>query len=465
MFWGLRSFAVNRRLLICVFAGFSSGLPLFLLIQLVPAWLRSEGVDLKSIGLLTLLQLPYTWKFLWSPLVDRYGLLRFGRRRTWMFAMQVPLLIATVALGTVSVAHMPGAPQSLSTTLTFLSHPMTLLALAIALCSATYDIAVDAYRREILSDQELGLGMSVFVAAYRISGFVPGSLSLILADVMPWPQVFAITAAFVLPGIILPLLISEPANTEEVPHTLRAAAVEPMREFIGRAGWRHAVWILSFIFLYKLGDTLCVSLATPFYLDMGYTKTEIGLVAKNAGLWPSVIGGLLGGVWMLRLGIARALWIFGVVQMLSILGFAWLAATGNSNLQASAVPGFIVGLVQFMSEYMQIAVSPIDMWRWLKLALVVGLEAFGVGVGTAAFVAFMAAQTHKAYTATQYALFSSLAMVPRTVINAFAGYMVDALGWVNFYFLCFALALPGMLMLVKVAPWNSTSPRGQLSSN
>lgn len=450
---GLPSFAVNRRLLICVVAGFSSGLPLFLLIQLVPAWLRSEGVDLKSIGLLTLLQLPYTWKFLWSPLVDRYGWARFGRRRTWMFAMQVPLLIATVALGTISVAHMPGAPHDIATTLGFLSHPMTLLALAIALCSATYDIAVDAYRREILPDPELGLGMSVFVAAYRIAGFVPGSLSLILADVLPWPQVFAITAAFVLPGVILPMLIREPVNTEKTPHTLREAAVEPMREFLGRAGWRHAAWVLGFIFLYKLGDTLCVALATPFYLDMGYSKTEIGLVAKNAGLWPSVVGGLLGGVWMLRLGIARALWIFGAVQMLSILGFAWLAATGNSTLQPAdaAVPRYVTAFVQFM----QLDVAPIDMLRWLKLAVVVGLEAFGVGVGTAAFVAFMAAQTHKAYTATQYALFSSLAMVPRTVINAFAGYMVDALGWVNFYFLCFALALPGMLMLFKVAPWNS----------
>ena len=463
MHLGLSSFAVNRRLLICIFAGFSSGLPLFLLIQLMPAWLRSEGVDLKSIGLLTLLQLPYTWKFLWSPLVDRYGWARFGRRRTWMFATQLPLLVVTAALGAVSISQMPEAPNSLATTLRFLSHPVTLLALTISLCSATYDIAVDAYRREILSDQELGLGLSIFVAAYRIAGFVPGSLSLILADVMPWSQVFLITAAFVLPGVILPLFVSEPTNTEKAPHTLRAAAIEPMREFLGRAGWRHAAMVLLFIFLYKLGDTLCVSLATPFYLDMGYSKTEIGIVAKNAGLWPSVIGGLLGGVWMLRLGIARALWVFGVVQMVSILGFAWLAASGNSHVQT--VPSYIAALAQFMNETMQTTVSPLDLFRWLKLALVVGLEAFGVGVGTAAFVAFMAAQTHKAYTATQYALFSSLAMVPRTIINAFAGYMVDALGWVNFYFLCFALALPGMLMLIKVAPWNSSPPREQSSNN
>lgn len=463
---GLSSFAANRRLLICVLAGFSSGLPLFLLIQLVPAWLRSEGVDLKAIGLLTLLQLPYTWKFLWSPLADRYGWARFGRRRTWMFAMQVPLLILTAVLGTVSLANMPGAPNDTATLLRFLAHPVTLLALGIALCSSTYDIAVDAYRRELLPDRELGLGLSVFVAAYRVSGLVPGSLSLILADIYPWSQVFFITAMFVLPGVLLPLLISEPVNAEEAPRTLRAAAVEPMREFLGRAGWRQAAWILGFIFLYKLGDTLCVALATPFYLDMGYSKTEIGLVAKNAGLWCSVVGGILGGIWMLRLGIARALWIFGVVQMVSILGFAWLAATGSPELQnAAEVPKSITWLVWVMSEYMQVHVAPVDMLRWMRLAAVVGLEAFGVGVGTAAFVAFMAAQTHKAYTATQYALFSSLTAVPRTVINAFAGYWVDALGWVNFYFLCFLLAVPGMLMLLKVAPWNSARPVERVESD
>jgi MFS transporter, PAT family, beta-lactamase induction signal transducer AmpG len=437
MRFGVPSFLLNRRLLICVITGFSSGLPLFLLLQLVPAWLRSEGVDLKSIGLLTLLQLPYTWKFLWSPLVDRYGWARLGRRRSWMFAMQVPLIALTAVLGTVSIAQMPEAPRDLTTALSFLLHPVTLFALGIALCSSTYDIAVDAYRREILPDEELGLGMSVFVAAYRVAGLVPGSLSLILADIYPWPQVFTITAAFILPGVLLPLFISEPKNTEGAPRTLREAAVEPMREFIARAGWRQAAWVLGFIFLYKLGDTLCVALATPFYLDMGYTRTEIGVVAKNAGLWASVGGGLLGGIWMVRLGIARALWVFGVVQMLSILGFAWLAATTDTG-----------GATQTLDAAQ-------THMRWIRLAVVVGFEAFGVGVGTAAFVAFMAAQTNKMYTATQYALFSSLAVVPRTLISASAGYLVDALGWTNFYLLCFALAIPGMVVLLKVAPWNS----------
>jgi PAT family beta-lactamase induction signal transducer AmpG len=185
--------------------------------------------------------------------------------------------------------------------------------------------------------------------------------------------------------------------------------------------------VLGFIFFYKLGDSLCTALATPFYLDMGYTRTEIGLIAKNAGLWGSVIGGLLGGIWMLRLGVQRSLWIFGAIQMLSILGFAWLALGATADIDATA--------------------------RLLRLGVVVALEAFGVGVGTAAFVAFIAAQTHPAYTATQLALFTSFVAMPRTVVNASAGYLVEMLGWPQFYLLCFVLAIPGMLMLYKVAPW------------
>jgi PAT family beta-lactamase induction signal transducer AmpG len=452
----LRRAIFNRRMLICVFTGFSSGLPLFFLLNLVPAWLRSEQVDLKAIGLLTLIQLPYTWKFLWSPLVDRYAP-PLGRRRGWMFATQLGLLLAIAAFGVASPAGLT-APQvvmqavpggwfalpvlDVASLLAFLSHPVALIALATAVFSATQDIALDAYRRELLQLDELGLGNSVHVTAYRLAGLVPGSLSLILADFLPWSQVFIITALFMVPGLLLTCAIREPVDIALVPKTLRAAAIEPMREFFSRAGWRQALWVLGFIFFYKLGDSLCTALATPFYLDMGYSKTEIGLVAKNAGLWASVGGGLIGGVWMLRLGIARSLWLFGVVQMLSILGFAWLAFS-------NAGPGSVDG------------------WQWLfpggadasallrltKLAAVVGLEAFGVGVGTAAFVAFIASQTHVAHTATQLALFTSLMAVPRTLINASAGYLVAALGWPQFYLLCFALALPGMLLLVKVAPW------------
>ncbi|MET0377515.1 MAG: MFS transporter, partial [Spongiibacteraceae bacterium] len=272
----------NRRMLICVFTGFSSGLPLFFLLNLVPAWLRSENIDLKAIGLLALIQLPYTWKFLWSPLIDRYSL-PLGRRRGWMVLAQVGLLIAIAVLGSMSPSGLRAPGGDWATLSVFLLHPVTLVALAVALFSATLDIALDAYRREILKDEELGLGNSIHISAYRIAGLVPGSLSLILADHLPWSQVFMITALFVLPGLAMTLCVAEPVNPGRQPKTLRAAVVEPFREFIGRAGWSQALWILGFIFFYKLGDSLCTALATPFYLDMGYSKTEIGLIAKNAG--------------------------------------------------------------------------------------------------------------------------------------------------------------------------------------
>lgn len=403
----------TRRMLICVFTGFSSGLPLYLLFNLVPAWLRSEHVDLKTIGLFALIQFPYTWKFMWSPLLDRYVLPLLGRRRGWMLLTQIGLLAVIASMGAFS-------PQSDLRTIAWIATLLSLL-------SATQDIVLDAYRRELLRDAELGLGNAVHVNAYRIAGLVPGSLSLILADSLSWSMVFIITSLFMIPGMMMTLLVKEPHRATP-PKTLREAVVEPFHEFITRQGWKSALLVLTFIFFYKLGDSMCTALATPFYLDMGFSKTQIGLIAKNAGLWPAVIGGLVGGLWMVKIGINRALWLFGVVQVVSIFGFAWLASVGH-HAEISSV-------------------------ELVQLAFVIGLEALGVGLGAAAFVAYIAHNTHPAYTATQFALFTSLAAMPRTFANAATGWLVEALGWMGFFFLCAALAIPGMLLLFKVAPWN-----------
>lgn len=392
-------------MLICFFTGFSSGLPLYILISLLPAWLRSEGVDLKSIGLFALIQLPFTWKFIWAPLFDRYTL-PMGRRRGWLLLTQIGLLLSLPVFG---LFH----PQLDIWTIAY-------LCTLVAFFSASQDIVLDAYRRELLQEAELGLGNAVHVNAYKLAGLIPGSLSLILADHMAWHWVFFITALFMLPGIIMCLLIGEPKLLQQAPRSLREAVVAPFVEFIGRKGWQSAALVLLFIFLYKLGDSMATALVTPFYLDMGFSKTEIGLIAKNAGLWPSVIGGMLGGLWMFKLGINRALWMFGLLQMVAILGFAWLVNAGHSLLGLGAVIGF---------------------------------EAFGVGLGTAAFVAYIARETNPLYTATQFALFTSLAAVPRTVANAATGYMVESLGWQGFFIFCFVAAIPGMLLLCKVAPW------------
>jgi PAT family beta-lactamase induction signal transducer AmpG len=405
---------LTRRMLICIFTGFSSGLPLYILLNLVPAWLRTEGISLKAIGAFALIQFPYTWKFLWSPLLDRYVIPALGRRRGWMILTQAGLLAVIAWMGTLS-------PRGDLAWVVY-------AAIALAFLSATQDIVLDAYRRELLEENELGIGNAVHVNAYRVAGLVPGSLALILADHLPWPAVFGVTAAFMLPGLAMALSVREPALRIPVPKSLREAVVDPFREFLGRAqGWRGAALVLGFIFLYKLGDSMATALATPFYLDMGFTKSDIGLIAKHAGLWPSVLGALAGGLWMVRLGINRALWLFGVVQVVSILGFAWLAHAG---------PFPVIG-----GE------------ARVALAVVISFEALGVGLGTAAFVAFIARATHPAYTATQFALFTSLAAVPRTFLNATTGWIVERAGWFGFFWLCVVLAVPGMLLLFKVAPW------------
>src|SRR5437660_2506257 len=402
----------NRRMLICVFTGFSSGLPLWLLINLLPAWLRSERVDLTAIGLFTLMQLPYTWKFLWSPLVDRYALPLLGRRRGWMLITQIALLASIPLFGWLD-------PKLDLWTI-------ACLAAIVAFFSASQDIVLDAYRRELLPDAELGLGNSIHVQAYRVASLVPGALALVLADHMAWRGVFEITALFMLPGIANTLLVDEPARSRHAPRTLAEAVVEPFHEFLTRAGWRSALLILAFIFLYNLGASMATALATPFYLDMGFSKSEIGLIAKNAGLWASVAGGLLGGLWMLRIGINRALWLFGAVQVISILGFAWLADAHRADRA--------------------------------MLAVVIGFEALGVGLATAAFIAFIARATDPRYTATQFALFTSLAVVPRALLTATTGWIVEQTGWFDFFLLCVALGLPGMVLLLRVAPWNEPIP-------
>lgn len=403
----------NRRMLVCVFTGFSSGLPLYLLINLVPAWLRSSHVDLKAIGLFALIQLPYTWKFLWSPLIDRFApaTRQLGRRRGWMLLTQLALVAVIPLFGLydpmIDIRH------------------IAMLAVVVALFSATQDIVLDAYRRELLPELELGIGNAVHVNAYRIAGLVPGSLSLILADHLPWSSVFGITALFMLPGALATLLLAPNAEySAAAPKTLRDAVVEPFIEFFRRYGTGPALQILAFIFLYKLGDSMATALSTPFYLDMGFSKSEIGLIAKHAGLWPAVIGGILGGIWMVKLGVNRALWLFGAVQLLAILGFAVLAQVGHNAL---------------------------------LLAGVISLEYFGVGLGTAAFVAYIAKTTDPRFTATQFALFTSLAAVPRTLMSASTGWLVEQLGWTSFFGLCFLLGIPGMLLLVRVAPWHESA--------
>ncbi len=399
---------LNRRMLICIFQGFSSGLPFYVWLQLVPAWLRSDGIDLSAISLLMAITFVYNLKFLWAPLLDRYRMPFLGRRRGWALITQIGCLVAIGLLGSVD------PKQSLSTA--------AYLILALSIFSATQDIVLDAYRRELLADDELGTGTSIFVNAYRISSLIPGSLALILSDLIPWATVYWLVAAFMLVAIVTTFLVPETADDQSAPSTIAKAVIEPFVEFFTRDGWRSAIAILAFMILYKLGDNMAVALATPFYLDMGFSRTEIGTIAKFSALWASIAGAVLGGILMLKLTINRALWSFGFVQIVSILGFAWLARAGHDPYVLFAVVSF---------EYL------------------------GVGLGTVALTAFIAKQTSILFTATQFALLSALATLPRTVAGASTGFIIEAIGYFDFFLVCAAVAVPGMLLLMVVAPWSA----------
>ena len=403
----LREAVLNRRMLICVFTGFSSGLPLYLLFQMVPYWLRTEGVGLAEIGFFALVQFPYTWKFLWAPIMDRYTLPFLGHRRGWILLTQLALLVSIGTLGFFKPA------MSLWT--------IAYLATAVAFFSASQDIVLDAYRRELLPDVELGLGNSIHVQAYRLSGLIPGGLGLILADRLPWHMVFVIVALFMLVGIVMTFMIAEAIKEPTPPRSLKESVIEPFREFIGRAGIGSALLVLAFLFFYKLGDNMATALQTPFFHDVGFSGTQIGTIAKFVGTTAAIVGGLIGGLIMVKVSINRALWLFGFVQIVSILGFALLSVVGANP--------------------------------WM-LAFAMAFEYLGVGLGTAALTAFMAKSTNVAFAATQFALFTALISVPRVLASATTGLIVEQTGWTNFFLICTVLAMPGMLLLFKVAPWN-----------
>lgn len=422
----LKQAILNKRMLNCIFNGFTAGLPIYFIIQLIPAWLRSEGVDLKTIGFFGLVLLPYSFKYMWSPLLDRYVPPFLGRRRGWMLITQMGITASMVLLAFFNPT------QHIDIIL--------YIGLAIATFSATQDIALDAYRRELLSDEELGLGNSFYANAYRVAGFIPGGLSLIMADHMPWRGVIVFTAAFMVVGILYTLKVSEAAQDIVAPKTLKEAVVEPFKEFFTRdGGFKTGLLILAFIFFYKFGDTVATSLITPFYLDVGFSKTAIGTVAKVVGLWSMLVGGFFGGVLMFKMGINKALWIFGVIQMASIMGFALLNEIGP------------------------------NIW---VLGVVVAFEYLGVGLGSAALMAFIAKKSNKNFTGTQYALLTSLFAIPKSFAGIVSGILIEGInaddgvfftlfgltqgiGYTSYFYVCTALAIPGMLLLFWVAPWGA----------
>jgi MFS transporter, PAT family, beta-lactamase induction signal transducer AmpG len=393
----------SRRMMVAMVMGFSCGLPLLLTLSILQAWMKEAGVDLTVIGLMGLSRLPYSTKFLWSPFLDRYTPPFLGRRRGWLLVMQVCLALAIAVLGLTEPR------QNL--------YWVALAALMVNFFSASQDVVVDAYRREDLADEELGLGSSLYVYGYRIGMLLASGGGLILADHMSFQGVYLFMAACMSVGIVTTLWTAEPPVGEGQPKTLREAVIDPFVEYFRRPG---ALWVLTFIVAYKVGDQMAAAMTTPFYLDIGFTKTEIGSVVKIFGFWATIAGAGIGGAVMLRLGVNRSLLAFGLLQALSTAGFALLSLIGPSVV---------------------------------ALAGVIAFENLSAGMGTAAYMGFMASLTDKRFTATQYALLTSFMGFSRDVVTAPAGYLAKSFGWFGFFVLCTLLAVPGLAMLLKMASW------------
>ena len=389
------------RMLVAFSMGFSCGVPLLLTLSLLQAWMKEEGVSLEAIGLLALAGLPYIVKFLWAPIFDRYVPPFLGRRRGWLLLVQLLLMVVIALLGVSNPARSPLATG--------------MAACLVAFFSASQDIIVDAYRREDLSDRELGLGSSMYVNGYRVGMLLAGSGGLILADHFPFATVYLIMATSLLVGLITTLLCKEPPLPPGRPRSLEEAVIQPFVDFFSR---HQALLALLFILLYKIGDQMATTMTTPFYLELGFSKTQIGTVAKLFGFWATIGGGVLGGLILLRIGIMRSLMAFGVLQAVSILGFTVLALIGK-NLSV--------------------------------LAAVIAFENLSGGMGTAAYVAYMASLTNKRFTATQYALLASMMGIPRVFASAPTGWMVTWLGWPMFFAVCTCIAIPGLLLIPRIA--------------
>ncbi|MFQ5785183.1 MAG: AmpG family muropeptide MFS transporter [Alphaproteobacteria bacterium] len=430
----------DRRVVAVLFLGFSSGLPLALTTGTLAIWLAREGVDKTTIGLFALVGLPYTLKFLWSPLVDRVRIpfltRTLGRRRGWLIATQMVLMAAIVVLG----GSDPVADAPL----------VALLALVVAFCSASQDIVVDAYRIDVLEDHQQGAGAATTQAGYRIGMLASGAGALFLADQTSWFWVYAVMAALVTIGVVTVLLAPEPggdpralaeedrARAAEIrrrnPRLSRAladwlawldgAVIAPFADFVTRPGW---LVILLFILLYKFGDAFAGVMANPFYVEIGFSNTEIASVSKVFGLLATLAGVFFGGVMVSRYGTMRSLLVCGVLQMLSNLMFAVQAVVGHSVTM---------------------------------LALTIAVENLSGGMASAAFVAYLSGLCHVAYTATQYALLTSFMAFGRTVLSSSGGWLADRVDWVSFFLVSTAVALPGLLLLWWLMRRDFAAPAG-----
>lgn len=390
----------NKKMLITFLLGFSSGLPFLLIGGTLKLWLAESKVDITTIGYFGWVSIAYSLKFIWAPLTDRFSFFGMGRRRSWMLVSQVAITLGIFIIGTLDPTTSLAA--------------MAAISVWIAFFGATQDIALDAFRREYLEDSELGMGSSMNMYGYRIGMLISGGVAVGMADYLSWMHVYWIMALMMLVGMFTVLYVKEPSASENVAKSLKESFVGPFKEFIQRNG---ALLIISFIFFFKLGDALSAAMLNPFYIEMGYQKVDIGLIAKMFGLASSLLGFFIGGITIYRIGILRSLWIFGILQAMSTASFAIITFTGPVN------------------------------WA---LAFAVIFEDVSAGMGSSAFLAYISSITNKKYTATQYAALASVATLGRNFFSGFSGHLVKALGWEWFFYSCALIAIPGMVLLYWV---------------
>ena len=394
---------LEKKMLITLSMGFVSGVPLLLTITLLQAWLTDEGVSKSTIGLFALVGLPYSLKFLWAPIFDHITLSKLGRRRSWLIVTQILLIITIVSLGMTN-------PSMNATN-------VAILATLVAFSSASQDIVIDAYRRESLTDEEQTIGASSYVLGYRIGALAAGAGGLILADYLSYQMVYMFMSSVMFYGLFITIIAEEPKQYNR-PSSFVAAIYNPFIEFFNRhVSLSVPVLILLFILLYKIGDTMAHSLSTNFYLDIGFTKTEIGTVVKFFGLMATLVGAFAGGLISLRIGLYKSLIIFGIFQAIATLGFSILAYIG-SNIYL--------------------------------LMTVISLENLAAGMGYTAYLAFIANMTNKRFTATQFALMTALMSLPRTLFSGSSGFLVELLDWEIYFIFCSLIAFPALIILMKL---------------
>ena len=390
----------SKKIFLLLLLGFSSGLPLALTAGTLQAWLAAKNVDIVAIGWFALVGQPYTYKFLWAPLMDRYVPPFLGRRRGWLLITQLALASSIAFMGTLTPAN---SAWLLGGT-----------ALAVAFLSASQDIVFDALRTDSLEREERGAGAAVSVLGYRVAMLVSGAGALILADQwLGWSATYWLMAALMGVGMLATWFVVEPAPVGAAPQSLDEAVAKPFAEFFSREG---ALALLVLVVLYKLGDAFAGNLTTTFLLrGPGFSLTEIGAINKGFGLAATILGALAGGALMAKMRLYHALLVFGILQAITNLGFMLLAASGKS---------------------------------YALMVTVIGLENLCGGMGTAAYVALLMALCDRRFSATQYALLSALSAVGRVYVGPGAGYLVAGFGWTQFFFFTFLIALPGLALLM-----------------